>query len=153
MRSPASWANWSISRGTGCRGTRRPGWGERRMTAFGGFLALKGARGLVHDPAAYLSRPEMFDVLTLARADYTPVVPGRDTPITVAAPKLPRNADVKRCTAQLAVEDAAAGGSTTTNVGVKKGDDAEVPYAITVEAPTRPRNATLRLEGGEVFWR
>lgn len=127
------------------------------MTAVGEVLALspglKGGRGLVHDQRAYLARPGMLELGIVAFADLTPVTPGRDTVIAVAAPGLPRNADVKTCTAQLVVWDADSSASSTTNVAVKKGADAAVPYAITVDAPTRPRNVTLRLEGGEVFWR
>lgn len=115
---------------------------------------LPGGRGLAFDSIAYASRPGMIDkVIITELLLMTDVVPGKNTVLTVPV-DLARNAEVKSLTCRLLVGDANAGAPAATSTAIKGPTDSSAKtYDITVAAPTRPRNVTLRLDGGDVFWR
>jgi len=88
------------------------------------------------------------------------VKPGEETVIDLTVSTLPRNADVKTCRAALLAGGpspitiaAQSSEPATTGVAITGPDNVRKPYEVEVSAPARPRNVTLRLEGGDVFFR
>jgi len=119
---------------------------------------MKGGRGLM------IAGVHASVESTLERLlGYKPVKAGEETVIEVTSSALPRNADVKSCRATLRAGGASAISSlqiaalsskpTTTGVTITGPDKVEKAYTVDVAAPDRPRNVTVRLDGGDVFFR
>src|SRR3954468_3666096 len=87
--------------------------------------APAGGRGLAFDSIAYAARPNLIAGVNItAFAVMTPVVPGKDTVLTLAVPDLARNAEVKSLTCELYVNDGEATAPTPTSTTIK-GPDGE----------------------------
>ncbi|MGQ0641886.1 MAG: hypothetical protein ACT4P6_14140 [Gemmatimonadaceae bacterium] len=124
---------------------------------FGGtaMVTMSGARGLfIADVASHVAIG--LDRMLV----YEPVKPGQDTVIAQTVSNLPRNADVKTCRATLLVGGpsalrlaSTASVPTKTDISIKGPDNSTKNYEVEVAAPARPRNVTLRLDGGDVFFR
>lgn len=118
-------------------------------------VQVKGSRGMILGEAIHgRLRPEIAGVLS-AR-NFVPVAPGKDTPIAVPLPRVPRNADIKRIAFRIAVtapdqagplleQEAEVKETVGTTVTTRSFDVALQPQSI-------PRSVTLKLNGGEVFW-
>ena len=120
----------------------------------GGVTMGIGGRGFAYDSIAYASRPGLINVIASYYASYTPLEPGQETAVLLEVASLPPNANVRRFTATLDVADAGASAADATPTGVTiTGGDAAGAYTVAVDTPTRPRNVTVRLDGGETFWR
>jgi hypothetical protein len=114
--------------------------------------AQSGARGLQLGTRVTEARSIVF----LDPVRDTALEPGKEAVIDLTVAGLPLNADVKKCTGRIlpgvrshaASPDQSSTGVSITGPGSKKED-----YTIAVDAPTRPRNVTVRLDGGDVFFR
>jgi len=84
----------------------------------------------------------------------TALEPGKEAVIEVPIDGLPLNADVKKCTGRILPGVKSHGSPPKTNTGVSiDGPDGKKDYTISVDAATRPRNVTVKLDGGDVFFR
>jgi hypothetical protein len=115
--------------------------------------AIKGGRGLMiaGTSTGIDTRLEHLSGLRSVKA-------GQDNVIELTASSLPRNADVKTCRATLLAGApglfiAATGAPSSTDISITGPDNAKKNYAVEVATPARPRNVTLRLDGGDVFFR
>lgn len=123
---------------------------QANVASFANAL-VKGGRGIM----VGMQVPAIAHVV--GTAGYA-VKPGQDTVIEVSVDGLRRNADVKTCAATLLVGGppllslAMGGAPATTSISID-GPDGKKDYAVAVALPARPRNVTLRLEGGDVFFR
>src|SRR5262245_62044236 len=110
-----------------------------------------GSRGL-------LVGVRMNDALTIRYFDPvrdTVLEPGKEAVVEVPVEGLPLNADVKKCTGKIlpGVKSHRPPPQTTTGVSIDGPDGPAKDYKISVDAATRPRNVTVKLEGGDVFFR
>jgi hypothetical protein len=117
---------------------------------------IKGARGLANQPEAYLRRHDVLfheDLKVLPEG--VPLKPGEETTVAVPLPEgFPLNADLKKLNASIEItqgEDSEKATLTQTST-VKEGTDAAKVYKVDIAVPALPRNLSVRLEGGEVFW-
>lgn len=114
--------------------------------------AQSGSRGMLLDTRI----TEALSVFVLDPVRDTALEPGKEAVIELPVAGLPLNADVKKCTGRIlpgvrsrfASPEQSSTGVTITGPGNKTED-----YTIAVDAPTRPRNVTVRLDGGDVFFR
>jgi hypothetical protein len=119
------------------------------------MASIKGGRGLL------LAEPALGLQANIRRTlGYEPVTPGQDTVITVTATALPRNADVKSCRATLLASGPSGlrlaeigSAPSATDIKIKGPGTEEKNYEVEVAQQARPRNVTLRLDGGDVFFR
>ncbi|HWP47385.1 MAG TPA: hypothetical protein VNM22_09515 [Candidatus Limnocylindrales bacterium] len=117
-------------------------------------VGIKGERGLAFQEA-YLFRPDKLSVEAILglEKDFVPLKPGEETEVLVPLSDLPVNANVKKIGATLQVtEDTSPVRPEQTTVGVKKDEGQKETYRLEIDMPTRPRNVSLRLDQGEVFW-
>jgi hypothetical protein len=115
------------------------------------FMEIKSARGFVGD--AYLSRSDVFPsgILELLKEEVT-LKAGEETPVPVAVPGLPPNANVNNITAKLTVvDDQHAGAAQTTSVAVTEGSDKRA-FQVAVDAVAGLRNVQIRLNQGSALW-
>jgi hypothetical protein len=120
---------------------------------------IEDARGLV--PTAEVLqvdiRPGAFWA-ALGPMASVQLVPGEATPVTVALPALPPNADVKRIRATLTVSVDTTPGSPETLDAVVNSYPPQASGTVTqtigtvVTPPPVPRNVRVALQGGEAFW-
>ncbi len=112
---------------------------------------VKAARGFVNE--AVTLKPGRFDHQIWRYVEFVPLKPGEETSVAVLVPDLPANADVKSITAYLDVaDDTEAPPPQPTGVTIKQGSAPPLTMEVTPGVPTRPRNVTVRLEGGEPIW-
>jgi hypothetical protein len=117
-------------------------------------VGIKGERGLAFQEA-YFFRPDKLFVEAILdlEKDFVPLKPGEEAEVLVPLPDLPINANVKKIQATLHVtEDTSPVRPEQTTVGIKKDEGQKETYQLEVNMPPRPRNVSLRLDQGEVFW-
>jgi hypothetical protein len=115
---------------------------------------VKGMRGLADD-----AKRKRRGSIMIERGSSDPnakvaLMPGQDTPITVAVPVLRKNANVHRITATLLVADAEsvpAAEPTVATVDSTASEEKDT-VSVTVATPRRPRNVVVKLDGGTPFW-
>src|SRR5262249_61052039 len=109
---------------------------------------VKGARGFIND--AIFVKPGRFEMRPWQIVDFVSLKPGEETSVPVSVPDLPANADVKSITASLDVADETdPPAPQPTAVTITRGNEAPMTMQVMPGAVTRPRNVTVRLEGGE----
>jgi hypothetical protein len=99
---------------------------------------------------------EALSVFYLDPVRDTALEPGKEAVIEVSVDGLPLNADVKRCTGKIhpgVLSRTSAPARSSTGVSITGPGNDTKDYTIAVDAPTRPRNVTVRLDGGDVFFR
>lgn len=114
-------------------------------------VKMTSARGLVGE--AYSMRPGIVDVFGTVLFTYIPLKAGEETPVLVIVPDLPRNANVELITAELQVSDAMSSPPPDkASVKIRQGTGSETALTVITDAPTRPRNVSIRLDQGEPLW-
>src|SRR5215213_7136481 len=112
-------------------------------------LAIADARGLFAQERLQRVdlRPGKFFV-DLGSASGVELKPGEETPVTLAVPGLPRDADVKEIRVSLTVSPSEAAPPAETTAGsVTAGEGDAQAFSVAVTAPLLPRNVQVRLEG------
>jgi hypothetical protein len=117
---------------------------------------IADARGLVNIADIGLDlRPVVFPTIIVSGADVS-LTPGEETPVTLAVPDLPPNADVKSIAAKLLVAaESTPAAPETTDVTVTSGSGTAASsnaFRVAVTPPLLPRNVQVRLDGGEPLW-
>lgn len=120
--------------------------------------AMPGGRGIALESRL---APDLGNRVVVIGSDYTAVQAGQETILEVPVADLPKNANVTSCTAALHVGGPVglhlalfAPSPTSTGITIKEsGSSSSKSYSVDVDAPARPRNVTVRLEGGDVFFR
>jgi hypothetical protein len=115
-------------------------------------IVMKATRGLTHRPDAYLLRP---NVLPVGEQLLDPTS-GKETEVVVSLPGIPANADVQAIEAILKITEPKVqdpAGTAKIEQTAEVGDGkATTTYHVSIGLPSLPRNLSLRLDGGEVFW-
>jgi hypothetical protein len=117
------------------------------------FTGVKAERGLFSDSGAYISRANTFalDPALLQIIGSVELKAGEETPVAVAVPGLPLNANIQNITATLTVISADAG-AQATSVGIADGNEAPRNIKVSVDAAAGIRNVQVRLNKGPAFW-
>lgn len=118
-------------------------------------VGIKGARGFAQYSAVYELRADVLMRLDLRDLfGFVALKPGEETTVAVALPGVPLNADIKNLKAKIEIRpgDDDEKGSLKQTSTVQQGSDAAQTYNVNIEVPALPRNLSLRLDGGEVFW-
>jgi hypothetical protein len=117
-------------------------------------VGIKGTRGLAGMSAIYQVRPEVLVAVDVSqRFGFVALKPGEETAVAVSLPGVPLNADIKKLNAQIEIRagsDSEKSSLKQTST-VQEGND-EKTYNVDIEVPALPRNLSLKLDGGEVFW-
>src|SRR5215207_3785419 len=114
---------------------------------------IKGARGLANQPEAYLRRQDVLPIAVRGQFGFVALKPGEETTVAIALP-VPLNADIKKLKASIEIRSGADSekATLTQTSTVQEGSDTPKVYNVDIEVPALPRNLSLRLDGGEVFW-
>lgn len=79
--------------------------------------------------------------------------PGEEVPVSVPVANLPLSVDVKRVKARIEItEDGEDEAPPLTQSSTVSEGGASRTFDVAVKAPAFPRNVSVRLDGGEVFW-
>lgn len=117
-------------------------------------VAVKGARGLANQAELYARRHNVLSVKDLSeRFGFVALKPGEETTVAVSLPGVPLNADIKKLKASIQIQPGAESEKTSLQQTstVQEGSKSTT-YNVDIEVPALPRNLSLRLDGGEVFW-
>lgn len=117
-------------------------------------VGIKGTRGFALSTVYDLRSEVLLAVDLHDLFGYVSLKPGEETKVAVTLPGVPPNADIKNLKARIAVlpGDDAEKGSLKQTSTVQQGSGAALTYNVDIEVPALPRNLSLRLDGGEVFW-
>lgn len=117
---------------------------------------IKGTRGMAGEFKVFLIEPVFPRIVTEYISNYVSLKPGEEIVLVVSIPvsTLPLNADIKKLKATLDVQkgdesDKPKFSQTST---IKEGAGTPRTFTVDVEMPPLPRNISVRLEGGDIFW-
>lgn len=115
-------------------------------------VQVNSARGLVGE--AYAARTGIIGSRLFTIFDYVSLKAGEETPVPLNLGDFPQNANVSAFELKLEAGDEfdAVPPDPTSKVTIKQGEGPEMAVSVTADAPTRPRNVSIRLEQGEPFW-
>ena len=118
-------------------------------------VGIKGARGLATQSEMYARRDHVLARKDLfGRFGFVLLKPGEETTVAVSLPGVPLNADLKIIKASIEIRSGADSEKTSLQQTstVQEGTGSPTTYNVDIEVPALPRNLSLRLDGGEVFW-
>jgi hypothetical protein len=116
---------------------------------------IKGVRGLVGGAASVaFERRILPESYAAMRFEGEKLKPGEEVPVVVPVPNLPLNASVRTLRAKIEVrgDDDSEVSQISQTAAVKEDGAAAKNYEVKIDAPALPRNISVRLDGGEVFW-
>lgn len=120
-----------------------------------GFLneTIKGTRGLAFESGISIRQRETMIVGSIISFTGQPLEPGKEISLTLPVAGLLPSTDIKKLNATITIQMNAAAEKTslTQNSSVKEGNTTR-NFSVDIESPDLPRNVSVRLDGGDVFW-
>ncbi|MCI0490302.1 MAG: hypothetical protein L0229_27230 [Blastocatellia bacterium] len=114
---------------------------------------VKGARGLALGNLTGVRIQDALLVASIAAFSGEPLDPGKEVSVSLPVSNLPPNASVKRVRATIEIgEDASAQKAGLKQASTVTEGNTTKNFSVDIEAPASPRNISVRLDGGEVFW-
>ena len=118
-------------------------------------VGIKATRGFADLSVVYTARPDILASMDLsALFGFVSLQPGEETRVAVSLPGVPPNADIKELKASIEIRAGAdtEKASLKQTSKVQEGTENPTTYNVDIEVAALPRNLSLRLDGGEVFW-